>query len=272
MGKGLQPGARPGNSQAVPTVFWFRKMGLSCDAARRALSELVGGAGRLSAELEAHLALCPACRAFLLREQQLHRRLRRLPRVPAPATLRATIRARLRGDRVSHRRYRVAWMLAGSIAAALALVWLGRAEPGTPAELALPLANIAQDGLERTERVDTLAEEAVMTWLRARAGYTVDLPRMGGAVLVGARTERVDGSPAATLVYLVNGMPVTYFAVPSRRILGYRLEADTVTSHAADGYEVAFWTERGQARALAAPRGRVAVRELAEECRRAALD
>ena len=97
---------------------------------------------------------------------------------------------------------------------------------------------------------------------------------ISGAVLVGARVASFgEGEKSAAVVYLSRGMPVTYFALPSDMVLGKRLRSDRVTAATADGYEVALWTEKGRARAIAAPMSRDEVVQIAEECRsKASLD
>ena len=82
-----------------------------------------------------------------------------------------------------------------------------------------------------------------------------------------------EGEKSAAVVYLSRGIPITYFAMSSDVVLGNRVRSDRVTAATADGYEVALWTDKGRARAIAAPMSRNEVVQIAEECRsKASLD
>jgi anti-sigma factor RsiW len=70
----------------------------------------------------------------------------------------------------------------------------------------------------------------------------------------------------AAVVYEYHGASLTYFALPPGNVLGQAVP-DRLTAAAANGYEVALWTEQGAARAVAATMPRQAVLQVAEECR-----
>lgn len=224
-------------------------------------------------EALAHYRQCAACRQFFGVQRALGARLRRLGRpVRAPDGLREGTLARLHTD-TARRRRRTRWMAGSGTAllAAAATLFVLLREPPMPQPVAGPLveelraAAPAGDALVSSEITD------VERWLAERVGYAVVVPEIAGARLEGGRVARLDGRPVAVAIYAMHGMPLSYFALPSRDIMGRTVRADQPMGASADGYEVAVWTERGQARAIVAQMRRDDVMAIAEECREKAL-
>jgi anti-sigma factor RsiW len=212
---------------------------------------------------EAHVAACAGCRSYRQRQSHLQRRLAPLAMVAAPASVRRRISRALRTeDRATPRLlHRWAWV---PMAAAAALFFLVR--PAVPTTVASGLATTARAGLDsmllRPEWTATQYE----TWLEAQLGFDVDIPDIDGAMLVGARVATMDGQTGAAVAYLQDGMPVTYFRLPSDRVFGGPVRAGRVRTASTDGYQVAVWREGPTARAVVSPLPRRALASIAKEC------
>ncbi|MEE8133566.1 MAG: hypothetical protein V3T56_00835 [Gemmatimonadales bacterium] len=153
------------------------------------------------------------------------------------------------------------------MAAAAAVAFLTTMRlPGGDA-IAEPLVAVARSQLVETTMFETGEISVAEAWLESEIGYPVVVPDIRDAALVGARVSDIGGQRSAIVVYLVRGMPVTYFALPTGDMLGRRIRDPGVISGESDGYQVAMWIEDGQTRAIAAPMSRREVIEMANECR-----
>ncbi len=197
---------------------------------------------------------------------RLAQHLARMREVRAPEAVRqrilAAVRAEDRGPtgRRSWRRWTAVGLAAAAVLVATVLA------PNRGSRAAAALATMAKLEIEATERLGSADAYDMQMWLEESVGYAVDIPDIGNAVLVGARVSEVDGVRVATVVYLSRGMPVTYFALPTDEIAGFALRT-RLRSMQTNGYTVAMWADRGQARVVAAPLPLAEVRQIAEECR-----
>lgn len=224
------------------------------------------------AEALEHYAGCVPCQGYFRREQALLRRLGRLPRAAAPDELRARIAVALRAAG-SRSRWRNRWLAGGGIAAlaAAAVLAIVIARPPMPAEVTRPLVEHAEAGFGEDAMTGSDFADAER-WLEERVGYAVDVPDISNARLMAVKVAMLGDLPTPIAMYVyANGRPVSYFAIPSADVMGFRLPGREVVAVAADGYQVAFWSEKGVARAVVAPMQREVVVEIAKECKRKAL-
>ena len=199
----------------------------------------------------------------------LGRRLDRLAATArtAPPHLEVRIRETLaRESARPSRRHRVGLFAAGGATLAAATVVLALLGKPAGESLAPPLAREARLGLAKVVAIESSDTAALVEWLQSEVGYQVDIPAISHAELVGATVAELGDVRGAAVVYEYRGTPLTYFALPAWDVLGQPVP-DGLTATAANGYEVALWTEQGAARAVAASMPRQAVLQVAEECR-----
>jgi anti-sigma factor RsiW len=246
---------------------------MNCELARRQIGLNPGPRSHSDATDAAwdHLGSCGECQAFYAAQTRLATRLADLRRTTAPEHLRAEISAALSHSQAPRRGRRWGWLAVAVTATAFAVV--GHQQSRTGDVLAAPLARIARSQLELSTSVNATDIRVVEKWIERQIGYRVEVPDIANASLVGARISNVGGQKSALVVYLSRGMPVTYFALPTSTVMGRPVSEQSVLAGRSDGYEVAMWTERGKARAIAAPMTRPEVLEIAQECRsKAATD
>lgn len=251
---------------------------MRCEEARRILGPEPRDppTGGQQEQAHAHRANCDACRRYYGAQRALSRRLRRLSAaaLQAPPWLAARIRASLDDETALLVRRRRSRLIAGSgtvaLAAAAALLLLLGA-PDTSRRMASPLARAAQAGLGSPVSIASSDTAILRAWLQHEVGYTVDIPNISDANLVGASVTEMDGVRGAAVVYEYRGQPLTYFDLPSTGFPGGWPQSGVVESASANGYEVAVWTQEGGARAIAAPMPRRTVVDVANECRRKAV-
>jgi len=191
---------------------------------------------RLS-EVEAHLAVCPACSARVAGEVRVRERMAALGADEvAPADLRQRVTAQVRAAVTSGRAGRgssavgrpavlrlgprMRTVLAGLAAAAIAAFLLWTLVPRVGVDVALA-AGLAEDHVGHhgpdTRQVAFESEDpvAVERWLAERLGMEFRLPPPPpGARLIGGQVCVVDGRQLAHAVYEIAGRAVSYFVVP----------------------------------------------------------
>jgi hypothetical protein len=219
-----------------------------------------------------HYATCESCQRFFRAQRALAARVARLKdSVTVPGGRAARTRAALADETVlgaaSRRSYRwIAWGSPAVIAAAAALVLLLR-PADVPSAVAQPLVQQAQVIAYQEDGYTSSSIPDLEAWLESRVGYPVHVPDISNAYLVGARVARLSDTETAAVVYLVHGLPLTYFALPSDRVMGREIRGGRVLAVSADGYEVALWAEQDGARAIVAAMPRNHVVDVAKECR-----
>jgi anti-sigma factor RsiW len=265
---GFLGGAAFGHARGITLVT------MSCNHVRQQLwpdPHAAASAPEAMAAL-AHYRGCVACQRFFALDGDIGRRLLSLRECArAPATLHRRIERAIAAERSVRRRPRVRWLgpagLVAAAAVAVAVIGLPRSSPW----LAQPVAQEARLGLTAASGSFTNTDAGVLaSWLQERMGYSVDIPDIAGARVVGARVATIGEGQGAVVVYEYSGTRLTYIALPTIDGRGTQLRAGMVTSAAADGYEIALWTENGALRAVAAPLSRSTLIGVAEECRRKA--
>lgn len=245
---------------------------ITCDEARQALWP--DPARPAAHDAREHYDGCIACQRFFAGQRALGSRLSSLRQGTAPAGLRQRILNAIEADRPaapSRHRARLWWGGTGLAAAAALAVALGIRGPGTT-ELAMPFVTEAARALTRAATFRSADPTEVAGWLAHHVGRPVDVPEIRDARLMGGRVVNVAGSPTAAAIYELHGMPLTYFALGSSEVVGLRMTPGSdIMSAAAEGYEVAVWSEPTGLRALAAPMPRRELKAVAAECRNKAL-
>ncbi len=248
---------------------------MRCEQAREALwPEPQAGPARQ--EAFAHYGACPACQRFFAAQGALGDRLARLQRAPAPRGLRDRVAAHLSAEtvaaRLAVRRGGLRWLAGGGgalLAAAAALVLLING-PDVPDHIAEPLVQEAQRGVTALA-LATDDYSRLQTWFDERLGYTVHVPEISDADLVGGRLTEFGGVRTVAVLYLYHDAPITYFAWPTATVMGREVPGDRIVSGSAAGHVLAVWTERGYARAVVAAMPRSDVMGFAIECRAKAM-
>jgi anti-sigma factor RsiW len=201
-----------------------------------------------AAELEAHVAACPACAAALAEIREVKARLAATPAAyRAPASLQARLDAALAeatAPAMTPRRSRLGaeiWVISGAIgalAAGLALVAF------IPSGMSVEgqLIDAQARSLEAQHLVDVATSDrhTVKPWFNGKLDFAppvVDLAPQGYP-LVGGRLDRVDGRRAAALVFHRHAHTINLFIWP-----GAASEAP-VLEHK-EGYSLVRWARGG---------------------------
>jgi len=214
---------------------------MSCEHLLNTQSYLDGElTGAEAAEAERHLGTCAECQAFATDVAELSDALRKTPRSPAPAHLRAAVLARLDKEpvRFSPKSF---WMGAGSgaaisaLAAAFALLAV---LPPSIATLTQSVADAHAAALTggKTIMVVSSNHHTVKPWLAAHAGLSPPVTDFAsdGFKLTGGRVDDVAGRPAAVMVYAHGNHEVDLFVWPDRG-------ADLPGVSTTHGFHMEFW-------------------------------
>jgi anti-sigma factor RsiW len=182
------------------------------------------------AVLRAHIAGCATCASDLAAEEQLSRRLEKVPKLMAPADLEAQIRdrmrvplARARMMRMPPRRLLVAGMIALALAIAAAVIFRSRFA-GDPLALAARQAVAERVSLDLQRGLfpsETAAAPALLRELAQRYGLpaTTAFPGDAELRLVSVRPGAALGKVSAILVYLdKQGRLVTLEILPGNDV------------------------------------------------------
>jgi anti-sigma factor RsiW len=224
---------------------------MNCDESTALLGAHADGEldGLRSHALARHLAGCGQCAPRYAALLDLQRRLRGdLPRYPAPAALRTWLQAELstvRSEPPAQRatpggRWR--WFGAGTLAGGLAtgllcaafMAWPPGGADGDVSERLVGLHTRATLGNHLVE-IASSDRHQVKPWLSARLDYTIPVADWAafGFPLAGARIERFDRLPTATLVYRHRNHVIDVVVRPQT---GSMASADV---HAVRGFNVA---------------------------------
>lgn len=227
-----------------------------------------------------HYEVCEACQRFFAAQRALSARLARLQQTTAPASLRQRVQHAVASEADAHipTRRRVGWFVgAGALVAAAATVIVTVRAPIIPERVASPLVEQAARALppgpsaSDQRAITTSDPRELRQWFATRIPYSVDIPQIDDAVLLGGRVADLEGLPTAAVEYLFHDQPVTYFALSSGSVMGTDVDWDRIVARSADGYELAVWQEAGLARAVVAAMPRRDLMRFAEECREKAL-
>jgi len=171
-----------------------------------------------------HLHGCTHCAALEREARELRQRIRAsAPRFAAPATLRSKVASLVDNAPKRPASERWQWLGGGALAGACvaALLWWGAStlmeerESRDFVRLAVAAHAAAANG-DRLVEVTSSDQHTVKPWLSARLDYSPPVRDFAaiGFPLVGARIERIDGRPVATLVYRYRLHTVDVFVRP----------------------------------------------------------
>ena len=201
-------------------------------------------------DVDAHLKSCPECRKALEQFQTLQRALQQPGlRYTASDTLRQRLQKKLR--EADAREQRSTWPRYAAAAAvtliAVALVWnfipQGSNVPAADEDDAMVDSAVdqQQDAVKDGHLTELASSDtkAVQAWFSGKLAYTPPVPDLTpqGYTLVGARTDKVKGQPAAALTYRKGDDYVTLFVCAAQH--GDK-DLDTDSD---DGYQVVYWTK-----------------------------
>lgn len=225
---------------------------LDCEQALELISAKLDGAltAEESAQLEEHLAACPACRALLADFEELHMELPRLAAQP-PADLKDNIMAEVRRSKVTPfqgKKKQWRWRSLASLAAVLVLVFLGGSamrqwdnaasrtaqapaagadvdvaqDTGTPAPAAITPESQGEttSGEKSGRNLEDSGEPAVQE-------KTGEKQETGNAV---PPADKPSATPAPTQAPVPAGEPNTYSTQPEERVNPAGLSINTASA------------------------------------------
>jgi anti-sigma factor RsiW len=199
-----------------------------------------------AAELEAHVASCPACAAALAEIREVKARLAATPLAyPAPASLHARLEAALaEAEAPPPRRRRLGgetWVMGGAIgalAASLALIAL--LPTGASVEGQLVDAQVRSLEAQHLVDVATSDRHTVKPWFNGKLDFAPPVADLApqGYPLVGGRLDRINGRPAAALVFHRHAHTINLFIWPGAA-------SETPVLEHKDGYSLVRWGRGG---------------------------
>jgi hypothetical protein len=245
---------------------------ISCGRARRILWPDAGPrAVTPDTELaERHVAGCTECRRFLEdmgRLGQLTHELASRPRAPRDVRDRLfkTV-ARVRSDRPTlGLRRMAAWVGVAAVVAFLAgiaVVWGRGAAPSDP------FTGLAEDHMRATRGEGLVSDDSasVARWLAERLPFAMEVPRLPGLRIQGARLCIMDGRRGGVVEYYDQGHPISYFVLPDPEPGVRPAAGGDLQSQVRAGYRVVTWREPGLRFALVGDVPGAALVSLARLC------
>ncbi len=203
-----------------------------------------------AAEIEQHIAACPACLALKAERDALRLKVRDAAQYYAtPAAFKAALHARLAARTPVRATRTPGWLQAGvfaSFTAAIGLLaglWIARPPSEDPLREQIVASHVAS--LSDTQRLITVAssdQHTVKPWLQGKIDFAPavrDLS-MQGYTLLGARLDHVADRQATAIVYRMRNHVINLYAW---RATGYNAEALTLQS--ARGFGLATWADGG---------------------------
>src|SRR5512132_2565983 len=172
------------------------------------------------AEVEAHVAVCAACRERVVAERAAHDAVvaeREHLREHAPADLRKRCAAAASSDSVMspdarHSRRWIPVSLAAAAAIVISFFWFGTTDAGTPVLAAQLTLDHVKCFKLNSQRV-TGSPAALAEYWRDHYGWPIAVPSTRGADLRLAGVRRCGSSDGQTahIMYMYNGKPVSLF-------------------------------------------------------------
>jgi hypothetical protein len=231
---------------------------ISCGRARRVLWPDAGPhAVTPETELaERHVADCAECHRFLEEMGRLGRLTHEFaPRPRAPRDVRdrlfkAVARARSGGPVLSRHRM-ASWVGLASVLALLAGVALEWGRRGvTPSD---PFTGLAEDHMRATRGDGLVSDDSALVsqWLAARLPFAMDVPKLPGLRIRGARLCIMDGRRGGVVEYSDQGRSISYFVLPDLEpVERPPAPSGDLQSAVRAGYRVVTWREPGLVHAL----------------------
>jgi anti-sigma factor RsiW len=199
-------------------------------------------------EIEEHLRSCPGCAAAARTAEERRKALRRsLPRFTAPPGLRERILALTRAPEPAAARREPSrwpmWNLGGMAAAAALALALGY-ELGASKGRARSVVDEAVSehirSLEAGHLMDVVStdQHTVKPWFAGKVDFSPPVADLAdaGFPLSGGRLDRIDGRPAAALVFHRRLHAINLFIWPGGR-------SDLPPTGAENGYNVRAWSQ-----------------------------
>jgi anti-sigma factor RsiW len=198
-----------------------------------------------AAELEAHVAGCPACAAELAEIREVKARLAATPAAyAAPGSLHARLDAALAEAAAPPERRRLgaeAWVMSGAIGALAASLALATLIP-TGMSIEGQLIDAQARSLEAQHLVDveTSDRHTVKPWFNGKLDFAPPVADLApqGYPLVGGRLDRVDGRRAAALVFRRHAHTINLFIWPGTA-------SETPVLEHKEGYSLVRWGRGG---------------------------
>lgn len=221
---------------------------MRCLEAARLLDAFVDGElGPVeSADLQAHLASCPACGRRLADRESLGRLVRQLPYYPAPDRLRAKVVRATKRPRLSPSL--LAW--AATVALAVSLGSVEAVRLARARHVVEATASVADDVVgdhvrvlheARLFDVQSTDQHTVKPWFLGKLDFSPPVEDLSsvGFPLAGGRIDHVAGRPVAALVYQRRLHPINVFVWP---VTDGTAASDSRTIH---GFHVRHWIRNG---------------------------
>lgn len=241
-------------------------MKAECGAARRLLRDrsAVRGVDDTYLSAERHARGCLRCQRFVAQCEADIQALRGALNVAAPAAFRASLFEAIAGARGGHPRKRRFSYAAAVIAASFGGLLLGYAFGDRPRADSI-VASVAADHALATsdDRLESANANEIERWLGARVSYSVMVPALKGARVIGARTCMTPQGRGAVVEYEIDGRRVSYFILASPP---GDVQDRGVGVAAERGYAIAHWRDRGLVHAFVASLPARRVKALAHEC------
>jgi len=205
-----------------------------------------------TAAADAHGIECWRCADLARRERQFRQLLRRQPREPVSAELRARIVSRIRRER--RRAILRPWLLAPALAVAATIVvavLIPAWRQPSPLIGDLVDKHIAYAQIERPAELATADRAEIETWFRQRAALRVTVPDYSpaGIHLVGARLAEAHEQKAAYLLYEKGRTLLSVFMLPipagDVAVAGARVSyrGHAYVTYEQKGYRTVSWSD-----------------------------
>ena len=225
---------------------------MNCARLRQILDAYIDGEldRATAAELDRHLAACPACAALREGRLELGRTIRaQAPRFVAPEGLRRSVREGLERAATRPSRGRPSWTQVGALAAVAAAaglavgLWFGQPPRHDVVLDQLVASHVAS--LAPGRKLTDLASEdrhALKPWFVGKTDFAPVVRDLTaeGFELIGARLDHIGDRQASAVVYRVRNHYVNLFAWRSERA-----PSEGIRIAPARGFGVATWSKDG---------------------------
>lgn len=212
-------------------------------------------------------------------DRRIVSRLRKLAEAgSAPDYLRERVLADLAAEPAPPKRSvrRLRWDLIGAAAggamvtaAAAAVLWFTASPQASQTDESIGWVNLAMSHVISPTALQTDRPTSLQSWFASQAGYSLEIPDIPEAKLLGGRLTDLEGVIAAAVDYQIDGVALTYLIVPNRDMISSILKRrDDMAMSSAPGYQIVMWNQGGGTRALVAPIPEDQLFQIADHCRR----